>query len=66
MADGTLRNGKYSGSIHAVSAKMLKRENHNGWTFWHVERKGRLISIDRYRERYFKKIMSSELRQILY
>ena len=60
MADGTLKNGKYSGSIHAVSAKMLKQDSHNGWTFWYVERKGQLISIDKYRKRYFKKIMSNE------
>ena len=56
MADGTLKNGKYSGSIHAVSAKMLNQDNYNGWTFWYVERKDQLISIDKYREKYFKKV----------
>ena len=61
MADGTLKNGKYSGSIHAVSAKMLEKENHNGWTFWYVERRGKLVSIDGYREQGFKKVISDEL-----
>ena len=54
MADGTLKNGKHSGSIHLVSAKMLKKESFNGWAFWYMERKGRLISIDKLRGQYFK------------
>ena len=54
MADGILKNGNYSGSIHLVSAKMLKKENFNGWTFWYMERKGRLISIDQVRGQYLK------------
>ena len=55
MADGTLKNGKYSGSIHSISAKMLKKDTNNGWTFWNTERNGKLISINNYREKYFKK-----------
>lgn len=61
MADGTLKNGKYSGSIHTVSAKILKKESSNGWTFWYVERKKQLISIDEYREKYLKKIVPDKL-----
>ena len=53
MADGTLKNGKHSGSIHTVSAKVLNKESHNGWDFWNVERRGKLISIDQFREKYF-------------
>lgn len=55
MADGTLKNGKCSGSIHKVSAKMLNKDNHNGWDFWNIERKGKLISIDQLRIKYAKK-----------
>ena len=55
MADGTLKNGKYSGSIHRLSADMLAKESNNGWTFWNVERKGKLVSIDKLRELYFHK-----------
>ena len=60
MADGTLKNGKYSGSIHKVSAKMLNQDSHNGWTFWHTERQGKLIRIDRYREQYHEKAIANE------
>lgn len=60
MADGTLKNGKYSGSIHKVSAKMLNKENHNGWNFWNVQRKNKLISIDKLRDKYFVKKVSSK------
>ena len=56
MADGSLKNGKYFGSIHRVSADMLEKESNNGWTFWNVEKKGRLISIDKLREKYAQKI----------
>ena len=61
MADGTLKNGKYSGSIHKVSAKMLNKESHNGWDFWYIARKGKLISIDKFREKYFNTITSNGL-----
>ena len=64
MADGTLKNGKYSGSIHVVSAKMLNQDSHNGWAFWYAKRKGRLISIDKYRKQYFKKAMSNQLPRV--
>ncbi len=50
MADGTLRNGKFFGSIHQVSAKILNKASHNGWAFWSVKRKGKLISIDEFRK----------------
>ena len=54
MADGTLKNGKYFGSIHKVSADMLNRESNNGWTFWNIEKNGKLVSIDKLRELYFQ------------
>ncbi len=53
MADGTLKSGKRSGSIHKVSAKMLNLASHNGWDFWCVKREGELVSIDKLREKYF-------------
>ena len=56
MADGTVKNGKHYGSIHRVSAKMMNKENYNGWSFWNVSRKGQLISIDKFRERFPIKI----------
>ena len=54
MSDGVLKNGKYFGSIHKVSADMLGKESNNGWTFWNIEKKGELVSIDTLRELYFQ------------
>ena len=59
MADGTLKNSRHSGSIHRLSAKMLNKENHNGWTFWNVKRRNGLISIDKFREQYSLKNKTS-------
>ena len=48
-ADGSrLMNGD-SGSIHQMSAKIQGKESYNGWTFWHINRSGRLIPIDHLR-----------------
>ena len=56
MADGTLKNGEYFGSIHRVSADMLEKESNNGWTFWNIEKRGKLVSIDKLRESYHQKM----------
>jgi modification methylase len=49
-ADGTLRCGLATGSIHKVGAAVQEAPSCNGWLFWHVEaRDGRLRVIDEYR-----------------
>jgi modification methylase len=49
-ADGTLRCGKASGSIHQVGAALQEIPSCNGWLFWHVEmRNGRLRILDELR-----------------
>ena len=60
MADGTLKNGKYFGSIHSVSAQMLDKENNNGWLFWYTEKRNKMISIDALREKYFQEMSLQE------
>jgi modification methylase len=45
-ADGSLTAGPHSGSIHKVGALVQGAEACNGWTFWHIEREGRLSPID--------------------
>jgi modification methylase len=35
-----------SGSIHQMSAKVQGKESSNGWTFWHLEKEGKLELID--------------------
>ncbi|WP_448586599.1 DNA methyltransferase [Thermaurantiacus sp.] len=46
-ADGSvaLDNGR-TGSIHQLGAAVTGAPSCNGWTFWHVEERGRLVPID--------------------
>ncbi len=48
-ADGTLALGAIVGSIHTIGALTQGLPACNGWTFWHVERRGRLVCIDEFR-----------------
>ena len=48
-ADGALKQGAVVGSIHKVGALTQGLPACNGWTFWHVEERGKLISIDEFR-----------------
>lgn len=45
-ADGTLSLGQIIGSIHKVGALAQGLPACNGWTFWHVEKAGKLVCID--------------------
>ena len=45
-ADGALALGPAVGSIHKIGALAQGLPACNGWTFWHVERAGRLTPID--------------------
>ena len=45
-ADGALPSGRAIGSIHKIGALAQGLPACNGWTFWHVERAGRLTPID--------------------
>jgi len=45
-ADGAIALGDAVGSIHRIGALAQGLEACNGWTFWHVERKGALTLID--------------------
>jgi len=45
-ADGAIAHGETVGSIHRIGALVQGLEACNGWTFWHVETKGGLTSID--------------------
>ena len=46
-ADGAIVLGDAVGSIHRIGALAQGLDACNGWTFWHVERKGSLTVIDR-------------------
>ncbi len=49
-ADGSLISAEHRGSIHAVGAQVQGAPACNGWAFWHVERAGELVLIDRLRQ----------------
>ena len=48
-ADGAVTLGDAVGSIHRIGALAQGLEACNGWTYWHVETKGALTSIDSFR-----------------
>jgi modification methylase len=50
-SDGSLIAEACKGSIHQVGAAVQKSQSCNGWTFWHYEQEGELVSIDRLREK---------------
>jgi modification methylase len=45
-ADGAIALGDAVGSIHRIGALAEGLEACNGWTFWHIERRGALTLID--------------------
>jgi modification methylase len=49
-ADGSVTAGETRGSIHQVGAAVQNAPSCNGWTFWHLERDGRLVPLDTLRE----------------
>jgi len=51
-ADSSLAYEARSGSIHKLGAELQGAPSCNGWTFWHVEKEGRLEPIDMLRQAY--------------
>ncbi|MDR0368715.1 MAG: site-specific DNA-methyltransferase [Bacteroidales bacterium] len=58
-ADSTLTKDEFTGSIHSVSANILKKTNSNGWSYWYIKRDNRLISIDELRYDYESKYLKN-------
>lgn len=50
-ADGRLVAADMTGSIHQVGARLQGAPSCNGWSFWHVERKGKPVLIDWFRQK---------------
>ena len=51
-ADGSLlADREFEGSIHKVGAKLQGYAACNGWDYWHYEENGKLISINKLREK---------------
>jgi DNA modification methylase len=57
LANSSIEINELNGSIHKVSAELLKKSSNNGWDFWFVERNGELISIDKLRMEYAKQFL---------
>jgi hypothetical protein len=58
MADASLVHKDLVGSIHKVSAQILKKPAHNGWTYWYIEGEGKeLVSIDSLRSYYIENLL---------
>ena len=49
-ADGTLVADDIKGSIHQVGAALEGAPSCNGWTYWHIKRDGKPVSIDVFRQ----------------
>jgi modification methylase len=58
--DGAVALGDVVGSIHRVGAVAQGLEACNGWTFWHVETRRGLTSIDALRAQFRAEAASSE------
>jgi len=56
-ANGTIELNGEVGSIHSISAGILKKPSNNGWSYWYVIRNGKLMSIDDLRYKYAKEFM---------
>jgi len=50
-ADGTLISADHRGSIHQVGARVQNAPACNGWQFWCIERRGKLVPIDVLRQK---------------
>ena len=50
-ADGSIAIKGFRGSIHQVGAKVQNAPSCNGWTFWYTERRGKVVPIDKLRDR---------------
>jgi modification methylase len=58
--DGAVALGDVVGSIHRVGAVAQGLEACNGWTFWHVETRRGLTSIDALRAQFRAEAANSE------
>ena len=50
-ADGTLACRDHTGSIHQIGAHVQGAPACNGWTYWHMETRGKMVPIDMLRQK---------------
>jgi modification methylase len=61
-ADGSVAYQDLQGSIHRLGAEVQGKSACNGWTFWHIEKGGKLHSIDTLRQRARRELGLEESR----
>ncbi len=52
LADGSIKNGIGTGSIHKIGALIKGSNGCNGWKFWYYDEAGELKLIDQHRKKY--------------
>jgi modification methylase len=57
-ADGSLLCDMQSGSIHRLGAILQDAPSCNGWTFWHIEDGGALVTIDTLRQKHLAEFIA--------
>ena len=56
LADASVEHGGRQGSIHKIGAAAQGAPACNGWTFWHVEKDGALVPLDKLRQDYLASV----------
>ncbi len=52
-ADASIGAGDARGSIHKIGATLQNAPSCNGWTYWHVEREGKIVPINDLRAKLY-------------
>jgi site-specific DNA-methyltransferase (adenine-specific)/modification methylase len=63
QADASIIFNDIVGSIHKVSATILKKTSNNGWSYWYVKRDNKLICIDEMRYDYERKYLKTKVKE---
>jgi hypothetical protein len=53
-----LQCSERTGSIHKVSAELLKKENNSGWSLGYFKRNGKFLSIEELRYHFEKEYLT--------
>lgn len=61
LANGHIKCGKLTGSIHSIARSLKKNAPANGWDAWFYKERGTLKSIDTLREKFRSQIKSNKL-----
>lgn len=63
--DGTLTDGKLTGSIHKMGAKLQNIKTCNGWDYWYVNTSEGKVLLDKLRAEYRQKYLGIDMEEII-